>query len=95
MISCCFDGTWTDNDPRPSGQERFPKAKDSREFWTVLFHRALMQSLDPAYDNTIPSDVATYNAIVTSPGDLITSDAASDRSLNASFSESRLTRTVR
>jgi hypothetical protein len=63
-----FDGTWTDNDPRPSGLERFPKAKDSREFWTVLFHRAMMQALDPSYDFTVPQDQAAYNAIVTSPG---------------------------
>jgi Ca2+-binding RTX toxin-like protein len=63
-----FDGTWTDNDPMPSALERFPKAKDSREFWTVLFHRALMQSLDSNYDFTAPQDQIAYNAIVTSPG---------------------------
>jgi Ca2+-binding RTX toxin-like protein len=63
-----FDGTWTDNDPRPSAQERFPKARATPEFWTVLFHRAMMQALDPAYDPTIPQDQAAYNALVPNPG---------------------------
>lgn len=63
-----FDGTWTDNEPRPNGLERFPKARASSEFWTVLFHRAMMQALDPAYDPTVPQTAAQYNAIVPNPG---------------------------
>jgi hypothetical protein len=66
-----FDGTWTDDDPRPSAQERFPKAKATPEFWTVLFHRAMMQALDPGYDPTIYQDQASYNAIVPDPGTAI------------------------
>jgi hypothetical protein len=63
-----FDGTWTDNEPRPSAQERFPKAKATPEFWTVLFHRAMMQALDDTYDPTIYQDQAAYDAVVTDSG---------------------------
>jgi Ca2+-binding RTX toxin-like protein len=45
-----FDGTWTDNDPRPSAQERFPNARDSREFWPILFDRAIATSFNASYD---------------------------------------------
>jgi Ca2+-binding RTX toxin-like protein len=63
-----FDGTWTDNEPRANGQERFPKARASSEFWTILYHRALMQAVDPAYDPTVPQTAAQYNALVPDPG---------------------------
>jgi Ca2+-binding RTX toxin-like protein len=63
-----FDGTWTDNDPRPGGLERFPKAKAAPEFWTVLFHRAMMQSLDPGYDPSVPQTAVEYAALVPDPG---------------------------
>jgi Ca2+-binding RTX toxin-like protein len=45
-----FDGTWTDNDPRPSAQERLPKARDSREFWPILLDRAIATSFNASYD---------------------------------------------
>ena len=48
----------TDNDPRPNGLERFPKAKAAPEFWTVLFHRAMMQALDSGYDPAVPQTPA-------------------------------------
>jgi hypothetical protein len=42
-VNVKFDGTWTDNDPRPSGQERDamnPSREARPEFWTVLMSRA-------------------------------------------------------
>jgi Ca2+-binding RTX toxin-like protein len=48
-----FNGTWTDNEPRPSAGERFlapTVITEQREFWTILYHRAVAQSLVPGYD---------------------------------------------
>ena len=48
-----FDGTWTDNEPRPSAGERFlapTVITEQREFWTILYHRAVALSLVPGYD---------------------------------------------
>ena len=52
-VSVSFNGTWTDNDPRPSAGERFlpaTVATEQREFWTILLHRAVAQMLVPGYD---------------------------------------------
>ena len=69
-----FDGSWTDNDPRPNGAERFALAKDSREFWTVLLHRAVTQSFNGAYDPFAWYSQADYeilDARLTDSGDVI------------------------
>lgn len=58
-----FDGTWTDNDPRPNALERFPKAKDSREFWTILLHRAVVETFTGNYDPFAYYDQASYEAL--------------------------------
>jgi hypothetical protein len=52
-VPVSFDGTWTDNDPRPNAQERFlapTVTTEKREFWTVLFDRAMVQTVAPGYD---------------------------------------------
>jgi hypothetical protein len=61
-----FNGTWTDNDPRPSAQERFLPKRDAREFWTILVHRAVAQSLTGTYDPFVHYDQATYEGLHTS-----------------------------
>jgi RTX calcium-binding nonapeptide repeat (4 copies) len=72
-----FDGTWTDNDPRPSANERTLPASSStelREFWTVLFARAVTQSLAPGYDPFLHYTQAAYeaqDARLTNPGAVI------------------------
>ncbi len=58
-----FDGTWTDNDPRPSAQERFPRARDAREFWTILLDRAVTENFNGSYDPFIFYDQASYEAL--------------------------------
>ena len=53
FVPVSFNGTWTDNEPRPSAGERFVPttlATEQREFWTILYHRAVSQSLVPGYD---------------------------------------------
>lgn len=60
-----FDGTWTDNDPRPNAQERFNPKKDAREFWTILLHRAVTQSLDGSYDPFAHYSQSEYDALDT------------------------------
>jgi hypothetical protein len=69
-----FDGTWTDNDPMPSAQERFPRARDSREFWTILLHRAVTQSFNNTYDPLTHYEQAEYEGLdsrLTDPGSFI------------------------
>jgi hypothetical protein len=61
-----FDGTWTDNDPRPSAQEWFLPARvatEMREFWTVLFHRAVAQSFNASYDPFTHYTQGDYEAL--------------------------------
>jgi hypothetical protein len=60
-----FDGSWTDNDPRPSALERSPNAKDAREFWTVLLHRAVTQSFNGSYDPFTHYTQGAYEALDT------------------------------
>ena len=85
-----FDGSWTDNDPRPNGAERFAKAKDSREFWTVLLHRAVTQSFNGAYDPFAWYSQVDYEALdarLTNSGDVIeglTGNGATAFALSAS-----------
>ena len=46
-VNVKFDGTWTDNDPKPSGQERDalnPNGDARPEFWTVLMSRARLST---------------------------------------------------
>jgi Ca2+-binding RTX toxin-like protein len=72
-----FNGTWTDNDPRPSAGERLLPVKSAiemREFWTVLYHRAVAQSIAPGYDPFVYYDQAAYEALdprLTDPGAVV------------------------
>jgi hypothetical protein len=69
-----FDGTWTDNDPRPSALERFLKARDSREFWTVLLHRAVTHTFNETYDpfrHYFQADYEALDSRLTEPGTFI------------------------
>lgn len=71
-VPVSFDGTWTDNDPRPSAAERFiPTAlgTEMREFWTILFHRAVAQTMVPGYDPFVYS--ATVDPALTNPGNVL------------------------
>lgn len=65
-----FNGTWTDNDAKPSAQERFTAATSSsekREFWPLLFHRARMAGKGTfTFDTYI--DQPAYDALSVSPG---------------------------
>ncbi|HKB01613.1 MAG TPA: hypothetical protein VKD90_05305 [Gemmataceae bacterium] len=78
-VPVSFDGTWTDNDPLPSAQERTlapTVTTEKREFWTVLFHRAMVQSVAPGYDpfsyytQTEYEDLDPGNRLK-SPGDMV------------------------
>jgi Ca2+-binding RTX toxin-like protein len=68
-----FDGTYSNNDIMPSGQERFLPAKSGaqkQEFWGLLFHRAVMQvQAGSGFDWSTYIDQATYDALSGSPGD--------------------------
>ncbi|HJZ90176.1 MAG TPA: hypothetical protein VKE40_04845, partial [Gemmataceae bacterium] len=73
-----FDGTWTDNDARPSAGERFLPATskaEQPEFWTILFTRARLavrtqNTFDPfawidqtAFDSLIPGIANSGEAV--------------------------------
>jgi Ca2+-binding RTX toxin-like protein len=73
-----FDGTWTDNDARPSAGERFlpPISRASQpEFWTVLFARARLavrtqNTFDPfAWIDQTAFD--TLTAGIANPGEAV------------------------
>jgi Ca2+-binding RTX toxin-like protein len=76
-VPVSFDGTWTDNDPRPSALERFlPRTvtTEMREFWTILFDRAAVQALAPGYDPFSYYSQADYEGLnpgLTRPGDVV------------------------
>lgn len=75
-IPVSFDGTWTDNDPRPSAQERLLSLRaptEMREFWTILFDRAVVQTLAPGYDPFSyysQTDYESLDARLTQPGEV-------------------------
>ena len=71
-VPVTFNGTWTDNEPRPSAGERFLPATsitEQREFWTILLHRAAAQMLVPGYDPFLYS--ATVDPAMTNTGDVV------------------------
>jgi Ca2+-binding RTX toxin-like protein len=80
-VPVSFDGTWTDNDPRPNAQERFSApsvATEMREFWSVLMHRAVVQSIAPGYDPFTYYSQADYENLdgigagpLTNPGEVL------------------------
>lgn len=91
-----FDGTWTDNDPRPSAQERLPRARDSREFWTVLLHRAVTQNFNASYDPLAYYTQGNYDSLdarLTKPESVIeelTGAAADTFTLPAGFNANEI-----
>jgi len=71
-VPVSFDGTWTDNDPRPSAGERFlapTVATEQREFWTILVYRAVAQMMVPGYDPFVWT--ASVDPALTNTGDVI------------------------
>jgi Ca2+-binding RTX toxin-like protein len=80
-VPVSFNGTWTDNDPRPSAQERFlapTLLTEMREFWSVLVHRAVAQAVAPGYDPFVHYTQPQYEALddladnkLTNPGGVI------------------------
>lgn len=75
QVKIQFDGTWTDNDPRANGQERFFNAREAREFWSILVHRAVIQTMDSTYDPFTHYTQGAYNALaggdVLNPGKVV------------------------
>ncbi|HKB05006.1 MAG TPA: calcium-binding protein [Gemmataceae bacterium] len=77
-VPVSFDGTWTDNDARPSAGERFSPAKSTAEqpeFWTVLFARARLavQTLN-TFDPFAWIDQTTFDALtpnIANPGEAV------------------------